>query len=149
MKAKYNQIALDLIPQIDTLVQNANDPLQTAIAIAILGNTIDFGTAHELNLEQELEDFSLDNLAVNEYPALAEIIPYSTNILVLGDNAGEIVFDKIMLELLHKQFPEKNLVYAVRGGPIINDAHNRSMPILFLYPIYALLWKVLKPRESF
>lgn len=38
--------------------------------------------------------------------------------LYLGDNCGEIVFDRLPIE----QLPSKNVTFVVRGDPIINDA---------------------------
>ena len=37
--------------------------------------------------------------------------------LYLGDNAGETVFDRVLIETL-----ERPVTYVVKGGPVINDA---------------------------
>lgn len=122
LKAKYNQIALDLYPQIEKIAQNASDPLLAAMALAILGNTIDFGTNHKIDVGAELRSFSLSKLAINHYSEFSKEIITAQKILVLGDNAGEIVFDKAMIQLLRQRFPKKQFIYAVRGGPAINDS---------------------------
>ena len=38
--------------------------------------------------------------------------------MYIADNAGEIVFDRVLIE----QFKNKKSIFAVRSGPIINDA---------------------------
>jgi uncharacterized protein with ATP-grasp and redox domains len=122
LKEKYNQIALDLYPQIEKIARDASDPLLTAMVLAILGNTIDFGTTHNIDVGAELTNFSLDKLAINHYAEFTKEIVTAKKILVLGDNAGEIVFDKAMIQLLKQRFTKKQFIYAVRGGPAINDS---------------------------
>jgi uncharacterized protein with ATP-grasp and redox domains len=122
IKTHYNQLALTMVPQIEAIVKNAKDPLLTLMAIAIVGNTIDFGTDHKIDLTKEIREFSLAKLAVNEYPTLKKDLARAQNILILGDNAGEIVFDKIMIQSLKTYYPKKYVTYAVRGGPAINDS---------------------------
>lgn len=49
---------------------------------------------------------------------LKEALSTAKTVLYLGDNAGEIVLDKLFIEtLMHP-----NLYFAVRGAPVINDA---------------------------
>lgn len=121
-KHQYNQMALAKVPQIEAAVQNAQDPLLTLMAIAIVGNTIDFGTTHEINLTREINEFSLEKLGVNDYPDFKKSLERAKNVLILGDNAGEIVFDKIMIIHLKETYPNKEFIYTVRGGPAINDS---------------------------
>jgi uncharacterized protein with ATP-grasp and redox domains len=53
---------------------------------------------------------------------LIQSIEKSKTILILGDNTGEIVFDKIMIEQITNDYPDKKIYYSVRSGPIINDS---------------------------
>jgi len=122
LKEKYNQMALDLYSQIENVVQNASDPLLTVMSLAIIGNTIDFATNHGIDVIGELNNFSVSKLIINHYAEFLKDIIKANKILILGDNAGEIVFDKLMIQVFKHQFPTKEFVYAVRGGPIINDA---------------------------
>jgi uncharacterized protein with ATP-grasp and redox domains len=51
-------------------------------------------------------------------PALRAALPLSKTLLYLGDNAGKIVMDRILLETIR----HPAVYFAVRGAPIINDA---------------------------
>ncbi|MGM0366836.1 MAG: damage-control phosphatase ARMT1 family protein, partial [Actinomycetota bacterium] len=59
-------------------------------------------------------------LAINDFPRFKADLKKAKNILYIGDNAGEIVFDRVFLEELIKE--QKNIVFSVKSGPIINDA---------------------------
>lgn len=122
IRKEYNKKAQKFLPHLREIIAQSPDPLFTSFAIAILGNIIDFGTFHPINLDEEINSFSTDKLAINDYEKLLEKIRKSEKILIIGDNAGEIVFDKLMVEQLIDQFPAKKFIYAVRGGPAINDA---------------------------
>ncbi len=49
---------------------------------------------------------------------LRAAVKSARSILVLGDNAGETVFDKLLIE----NMGGADVFYAVRGSPVINDA---------------------------
>lgn len=121
IKQRYNQKALKLLPQLKRYVTQSKNPLQTAVSISILGNTIDFGTPHTIDLEKEVAEFSLNQLAINDFSSFARDIENATKILIIADNCGECVFDMVLLEYLHEHFSNKSVFYAVRGGPVIND----------------------------
>ena len=121
IKRQSNQTALALVPQVQRFIQDSQTPLLTALTLAILGNTIDFGTPHTIDLEHDLAHFSIDRLVINDFSALQADLDQAQKILILGDNAGECVFDKVLIEFLQHQYPDKEIVYAVRGGPVIND----------------------------
>lgn len=42
--------------------------------------------------------------------------------LLIADNCGEIVLDRLFLEQLKKRFPDLELTVLVRGGEVLNDA---------------------------
>jgi len=121
-KRTANQRALEIYPRLKAAVASANDPLLAACKLAIAGNAIDLGptasnTSHHLITESAI----LTPLAVNDYPTLKQCIKKSKRILYLGDNAGEIVFDRILIEEL-RQVKELDISFVVRESPIINDA---------------------------
>jgi damage-control phosphatase, subfamily I len=122
LKKKFNDIALKLAPQLKDYVKQSNNPLLTAVVVAILGNCVDFGTPHQINLEQDVKNFSLDMLIINHFPEFQKDFNAAKKILIIGDNTGEIVLDKILLDYLIEHYPQKQIIYAVRGGPAINDA---------------------------
>ncbi len=58
---------------------------------------------------------------MTDFDIFKEELKCARRVAVLLDNAGEIVFDKILLKTIHKLYPKIELFAIVRGGPIIND----------------------------
>ena len=122
LKEEYNRLALKYYDDVKKIVNNAKEPLFEAIIASALGNTLDPASQHEVDLINDLNNFDPKNLVINDYQAFKKSIKKSNQILILGDNAGEIVFDKLLIETIKKIHPNLEVIYAVRGGPIINDA---------------------------
>ncbi len=119
-KNRHNRLALQLLPELKEIVRKSPDPLKTAVLLAITGNVIDLGANGSLT-EDEVrssiartlsEPFHLD------IEHLRKEISKASSILYLADNAGEIVFDRLLIE----EMPVERTIMAVRGGPVINDA---------------------------
>lgn len=119
-KQRYQQLAIRLYPQLEQILHLSADPLTTAIQLAIAGNSMDHGVYHDMDEQRALDaiDQALDTPIRGDIDAFAAAINQAESILYLGDNAGEIVLDKLLL----KQLPLDKTVFAVRGGPILNDA---------------------------
>ena len=124
VKKRSNKTALEFYPILKRKIENSNDKLLTAVEFAIAGNVIDYGAKGHIDVEKEIEQmFSKDFSAspahkeiTSEYKKFKESIAEVKKILYLADNAGEIVFDRALIEEL--KIPT---VFAVRGEPIIND----------------------------
>lgn len=108
--------ALSLYPEMKKLVDRSNDKLLTAIKLAIAGNVIDFGVNRAFDIEKEIAETVNKKLVLKDYEDFKEALDKAKEILYIGDNAGEAVFDKILIEQL-----KKPVVYVVRGRPVIND----------------------------
>jgi uncharacterized protein with ATP-grasp and redox domains len=120
IKSEYNQIALGLYPSLRNIIRESPDPLQTSTRLAIAGNVIDFGIFTSIDIEGTIKR-SLDNqLAVDDYGDFRNAVGASDEILYITDNAGEIVFDRLLVETLISL--GKNVIVAVKGAPVINDA---------------------------
>ncbi|MCJ7582760.1 MAG: ARMT1-like domain-containing protein [Candidatus Aminicenantes bacterium] len=117
IKKLHTQQALKLYPKLKKQIQSSEDPLMTAIRISIAGNVIDFGTPEKFDMEKDLETILKMDFAVNHYEAFCKALKEADTILFIGDNAGETVFDSLLIEELGKP-----VTYAVRERPIINDA---------------------------
>lgn len=109
--------ALSLYPELKRSVESSEDRLMTAIRLAIAGNVIDFGTDSSFDLEQELETILFQDFAVDDSQKFREALKQARNVLYLADNAGETVFDRLLIEEM-----DKPVIYVVREKPIINDA---------------------------
>jgi uncharacterized protein with ATP-grasp and redox domains len=113
--------AATLLPKVHAAIKEAADPLDRALRAAIAGNVLDFGAQQHFDFETEIERVFEAKLAVDDYAALQEQLKKAKKVLVLGDNAGEHLFDGLLLEQLALLYPDKALFYAVRGAPAIND----------------------------
>ena len=122
IKKKHNQLALQFFDEARKIVNNAEDPLFEAIIVAALGNTIDLGTNHKIDFINDIKNFTPDDLAINDYELFKRSLLGANQLLILLDNAGEIVFDKLLVETMLKTFPELEIICSVRSAPIINDA---------------------------
>lgn len=122
IKKEYNQIALDFYPKVKMMVADSENPIAMAVRASIMGNSIDFGAPTDIDIDREIKELELNDLGGEDnIRNFIEHIENSHKILVLGDNAGEIVFDRIFIETLQEYYPDKKIIYSVRGGPIIND----------------------------
>jgi len=130
MKAQSNRLALMAYPALRTGISASGDRLHRAAEMAIAGNIIDYGVRNSLNIREELkkilnrenQGFGKGNAAFIHYRDFKDTVKKAKNILYLGDNAGETVFDRILIEELIESDSRKNIIYAVRESPIINDA---------------------------
>ena len=122
LKEKSNLLALEFYDIVEKIVNDSEDPLFEAIAVSALGNTIDYGAHHDMDLIRDIKNFSPENLKINDIPEFKKSLEKASQILILGDNAGEIVFDKLLVITLKKLYPKLDVIYSVRAGPIINDA---------------------------
>ena len=116
-KDQATQEALALYPELQNKVCTASDPLEMAVRIAIAGNIIDLGVTDTYDIEATLSRVLTQSFAINDLPALRKQLENCSSILYLADNAGETVFDRVLIELINKP-----VTYVVKAGPIINDA---------------------------
>jgi uncharacterized protein with ATP-grasp and redox domains len=120
VKRRFNRFAMDLYPKLYRRIAQSADPADTALRYAIAGNTIDFGVGVELS-EADVDQAIDDAMHLPLYGTIDrfwQAVEQAHDILYLADNAGEIVFDRLLIE----RMPMRRLTVAVRGRPIINDA---------------------------
>lgn len=122
-KKQFNKIATQLV---DTLklqekIEQAASPFDMACRLAIAGNIIDFGLGMALDqakVEESIQQCLQVELFGMSGEALESRVASAKNIMVIADNAGEIVFDKLLVG----QMPRERVTYVVKGAPIVNDA---------------------------
>jgi len=130
IKEKSNKFALSVYPRLKKKVASSRDRLLTAIELAIAGNIIDYGVKNSLNIKKELEKILAqensairrENRALFNYGSFKRSLKNAGHVLYLADNAGEVVFDRILIEEIKKEDKNKNIIYAVKEKPVINDA---------------------------
>lgn len=109
--------ALALYPAVKERVAAAEDKLLAAARAAIAGNVIDFGIVSDQDIFAQLDAAMRQDLAVSHFREFKRQLEESRSVLYIADNAGETVFDRVLIEEL-----QKPVTYAVRELPIINDA---------------------------
>lgn len=121
-KQSANQSAMSLYARMKDMVDYSDDPLESACKLAIAGNAIDLGARSEIgSMVSIIEDSVTYQLDQQHYRRFKAGVGRSDLILYIADNAGEVVFDRILIEQL-LQIKKFKIVFAVRERPIINDA---------------------------
>jgi hypothetical protein len=119
-KVRQNRLALRLRPELRAALRSARDPFSLAVHLAIAGNIIDMGAAGDISLAgvRKAVRQAMTEVLKGDIASFRRSVKKASSILYLADNAGEIVFDRLLIEQLG---PERVTV-AVRGAPVLNDA---------------------------
>ena len=115
-KLKNIHKAMLLIPELHEIINNSENSLFTAAKLAIAGNVIDLGIYESVNIEKEIYHSIEQSLTINDFDKFLNKLKKAKNILYIGDNSGEAVFDKMFIQQI-----DKPLTFVVRGEPILND----------------------------
>ncbi len=126
-KLSCNRVALPMAERLSREILQIDDPverLRSAALASIAGNTMDLGTSgHSFDLKHLDEEYRRtveQGLAIDNTPDLLFEVDRCEDVLYLADNAGEIAFDKILVQVISRLGPA--VTVAVKGGPISNDA---------------------------
>jgi uncharacterized protein with ATP-grasp and redox domains len=126
IKQKYNRMILKMYSEFENMIKKSCDPFDTALKLAIAGNVIDFGCQHQLgimNTVQKVLNADIKNKIVTK---LKNDLRRAGQILYIGDNCGEIVFDKLFIQTIN----HPDIYFAVRGGAVINDVTKADAEIV-------------------
>lgn len=125
IKKHFNNLMLEIEPQLTEKLKEADDPLRRALCYSMMGNYIDFGTRKSVdetelkNLLWNTADEMIDSAA---YKELKADLAKAKRLVYLTDNCGEIVMDKIFIRIIKELYPDISVTAIVRGGDILNDA---------------------------
>jgi len=122
IKADQNKRIMEIVPFLRKILSEAPDPLYLAVKLAILGNTIDLMMGDR---PTDIENFITERLKApldtKAYLDFREKLESCNSLVYLGDNAGEIVFDKLLVALITQRH-DMDAVFIVRSVPALNDA---------------------------
>ncbi|HNS17709.1 MAG TPA: ARMT1-like domain-containing protein [Bacteroidales bacterium] len=116
-KSDYNELLLQLEDEIRSIIRASDDPFQMALRYALAGNIIDFGPQKPFDVLKALSEAAFKEPYIDHSLELKRELKNASMVLYLGDNAGEIVLDKLFIETIN----HPNLYFAVRGSNILND----------------------------
>jgi uncharacterized protein with ATP-grasp and redox domains len=121
-KVKQNRMILEIYPGLKQSVNAALNPLYEAVKLAIIGNSIDFmitdKSVDTLQLIKERMEYALPEETFKEF---IRKLNSTKRLLYIGDNAGEIVFDRLLIETI-REGRDVPVFFVVRSVPILNDA---------------------------
>lgn len=117
LKEKNIKIVEQFLPLLQKKMEDAEDKLEESIKIAILGNTIDVGANPNFDIRDEIENYTSEDYSPVNIEQLKNSLRNAGSILYIGDNYEEALFDKFLL----KELDEKDVTFAVRSKPILND----------------------------
>ncbi len=123
-KHYYNSEMLKLEGEFSELIESADDKLEMALKLAAAGNIIDFGPGHSISRAKVLkviEETLGKEFDQEVFAALKDDLLSARKLLYLGDNAGEIVFDKMFIKAMKEENSELEVDFATRGAPVLND----------------------------
>ena len=119
LKRQGNDLARRIAPSVRAMIAASADPLAAALRFALAGNIIDYGAQQDFDLDAAVAGCLKRQPAIDHYPLLGQELARARQVLYLADNCGEIVFDGLLIEQLPAAI---EVILAVKGGPIINDA---------------------------
>lgn len=115
--------ALTLYPKVKEAIQKQDSPLVGALKVAAAGNIVDAGAVGlDIPIAEVVHAAVTEPFGRDDSARLIAELTAAQSILIIGDNAGETVFDRLLLEIIHEQLGKKDVYYAVKSAPIINDA---------------------------
>lgn len=115
-KRESNEKALALYEEWAPKVKASEDPYMLALRLAIAGNIMDYGANISFDVDATIAKVLNADFAIDHSEKLRNALNEAEKILYLGDNAGEIVFDRLFIEQLGKK-----VIFAVKSGPVLND----------------------------
>ena len=125
-KRQSNAFVLQRLEEIRAMTDEAEDPVFAALQFAVLGNYLDFAALQGQVSFEKLDQMLCSALSMELdrdcYRSLCDDLATGKRLLYLTDNAGEIVFDRLLAEQLQKRYPQLQITFCVRGGPAANDA---------------------------
>lgn len=125
-KKMSNEKAVKLLPYARKLVEQGytqQERFKKACLCAIVGNILEFDIpGHSFTFRTLTKSFreAAKDLVIDYIDAAYELAKKAKSVLYLADNAGEIVFDTLLVEQLKNM--GLKVTYVVKGGPVINDA---------------------------
>jgi len=117
IKRKSHRIAMEYLEDLKKISHQSEDPIEQGLKISAVGNLVDVMHANEYHLWEEVEMALQQDLLGGGLEAFRNRLEEAPYLLYLADNVGETVFDRVFIEML-----DLPVIYAVKGGPILNDA---------------------------
>ncbi|BCD62795.1 hypothetical protein NitYY0826_C1678 [Nitratiruptor sp. YY08-26] len=119
-KLESIQKAQEYVPFVQEKIAQSPQRLDAALRASVAGNVIDFATEVMFDIQEEIAKIFEAPFAIDRKSEFIQKLQKAQKLLIIGDNVGEHLFDKILIEEIKKVLDIK-IYYFVRGRPIIND----------------------------
>lgn len=124
-KEKHMKLAQKLYPKAQEIIAEADDPLFGALIIAATGNAIDAGVSLDVDVAHHIKRSVEEGFVKSDFAVLKKQLQLKDKVLIIGDNSGEAIFDKLLIKELNKYDVE--VIYAHRDVPILNDVTSKEV----------------------
>lgn len=118
VKEKDLAAAKSVYSSIKEFLISKQNQLYWALKIAATGNNIDAAIYGNINIADCIKSELKKEFSISDIDLFQKKLSKANSILIIGDNTGETIFDKVLIE----NIPEIEVTYALRSEPIINDA---------------------------
>jgi uncharacterized protein with ATP-grasp and redox domains len=138
----YNKRLYEKYDDLKRLVYVSSDPVQQAVKLAAAGNILEFkDQGKDVNINEIVDRAQNLKFGINDYHYFIEDLARYKKILYLTDNSGEIVFDRLLIEIITRFYPERNhkVTFVVRGTPLLNDATREDAELIELDKIVSVM----------
>ncbi len=126
---KFNDLVLSMESSLWNKIRSSEEPLEKALLYARIGNYIDFGAMNNVDENTFLSLFEAPLLSEGDrqvYCSFKEQCKRGKSFLLIADNCGEIVLDKLFIRQLKEVYPQLDITVMVRGGEVLNDASSED-----------------------
>lgn len=125
-KKESNKMAEDLFAKVLAISENSEDKLMTALKISVAGNIIDMGIMPDFDIDEAIGEITARDFDYSDYEEFRAALSVADKVMILGDNSGEIVFDRILVNEIKRFKPGTEVTYVVKDAPILNDVTPRD-----------------------
>lgn len=119
-RAAVQEELASLAAEVRQRLATADDPFAFAVAAATAANVVDELILRPVDLAAQLWAGIDDGFALGRIDQLRDAVQGANRILYLVDNAGEVLFDAIVVEQLRQA--GKRVRVVARGGGLLHDA---------------------------
>jgi len=120
-KETGNAEALRLLPALRETLHADADPLGLVLKAAVAGNVMDYGAFARFEVSDLIDQLHRHEFAVDDRADLEARLANARSLGYFADNAGEIVFDRLLIEEITARFPVERVRLVVRSEPFLND----------------------------
>ena len=122
VKQRDLKAAQEMYPILIDFMNQQDNKIYWALKTAATGNNIDAAIVQNVDVKLCVQNELSKVFAISDLDLFCEQMENAKTVLIIGDNSGETVFDKVLIEHLKN----KKIYYAVREAPILNDATKKE-----------------------